>query len=470
MNNNILKRQYGLFTSICIVVGFIVGTGIFWQPARVLSYAGGDVGIGVLAWVVGGLLILPCVYMFAVMAGRYEKVHGFVDYAEAIVGCRYGYAAGWFFCVMYQTAGYALIAYISATFTATVAGHENTTNSAFVFFIAAFYMVMTFGMNYLAPKIPMRLNIGTTIARLVPLFAIGTVGVVIGLATNESAALSSASQLLSTQSVAGQSVGVSAETNFLGAIFATVFAYNGWQAAAAFNSEVKNSKRNFPIALLLGFVVVMVIYVLYFIGVTTAGDAYALMGNAPLGTRAAFSNVFGAAAGNILMVFIIISGLGILNMCCMGMSRGMYAIARRGIGPLPHRMVVLDAQTNVPTTSMVACVALSFLWLMVLYGNNHAWFSIAGEPFNFRLQDFYNMLFFILLIPIFTGFFIKNRRDKTIHIFNRFIAPFFGIGGAGFLVYALAQVNYIHAAIYVLTFVVLMLVGFLFIGRKKNEG
>ena len=49
---NILKRQYGLFVSICIVVGFIVGTGIFWRPGRVLYEAGGNMWLGVLAWVV----------------------------------------------------------------------------------------------------------------------------------------------------------------------------------------------------------------------------------------------------------------------------------------------------------------------------------------------------------------------------------------------------------------------------------
>ncbi|MCL2528124.1 MAG: APC family permease [Defluviitaleaceae bacterium] len=459
---NILKRQYSLFVAICVVVGFIVGTGIFWRPGRVLYESGGDIWLGVLAWVVGGLVIATCVYMFAVMANRYEKIHGMVDYAEAIVGERYGYLAGWFFCVMYQTAGYAIIAWISASFTATLAGHENVTNTSFVFFIAAFYMAVVFVINYLAPKLPMKLNVSTVIARLIPLVAMGTIGVVAGLIIGDGA------PIVSQATLQGISEGMAAPS-FLGAVFATVFAYNGWQAAVAFNSEINNSKRNLPIALLIGFLVVMVIYVLYFIGVVTNGDPYQLMVSNQLGTRNAFVNIFGQGASYVVLVFVIISGLGILNMCCMGMSRGMYALARRGRGPAPERMVQLDPATGVPVCSMVTCVGLSFLWMMIIYGNHNGWFGVLdGRPFRFDLPDFYNMIFFVLLIPIFIGFILRNWGSKDIGLFNRLAAPLLAAGGAGFMIFALVVSSPVHALVYAGVFVVLGLVGFGFWARHKD--
>jgi len=412
--------------------------------------------LGVLAWVVGGLVIATCVYMFAVMANRYEKIHGMVDYAEAIVGKRYGYLAGWFFCVMYQTAGYAIIAWISASFTATLAGHDNVTNTSFVFFIAAFYMAVVFVLNYLAPKLPMRLNTFTVIARLVPLVLMGTIGVVAGLVVGDGA------PVVAQATLYGISEGMAAPS-FLGAVFATVFAYNGWQAAVAFNSEINNSKRNLPIALLAGFFIVMVIYVLYFIGVVTNGDPYELMRSNQLGTRNAFVNIFGQAASYVVLVFVIISGLGILNMCCMGMSRGMYALARRRRGPAPGRMVKLDPDTGVPVCSMVTCVGLSFLWMMIIYGNHNGWFGMLdGRPFRFDLPDFYNMIFFVLLIPIFVGFIIKNLGNREIGLFNRLAAPMLAAGGAGFMIFALVISSPVHAAVYAGVFVVLGMVGFLF--------
>jgi len=417
--------------------------------------------VGVLAWVVGGLVIATCVYMFAVMAARYEKIHGMVDYAEAIVGKRYGYLAGWFFCVMYQTAGYAIIAWISASFTATLAGHENVTNTPFVFFIAAFYMVIVFVLNFLAPKLPMRLNTFTVIARLIPLVVMGTIGVVAGLLVGDGAPV---------VNMASSGVGEGmAAPSFLGAVFATVFAYNGWQATVAFNSEIKDSKRNLPIALLVGFLIVVAIYVLYFVGVVTNADPYELMRSNQLGTRNAFVSIFGRQASYVVLVFVIISGLGILNMCCMGMSRGMYALARRGRGPIPKRMVKLDEDTGVPVCSMVTCVGLSFLWMMIIYGNHNGWFGMLdGRPFRFDLPDFYNMIFFLLLIPIFIGFVIRHRRDREVRLFNRFFAPMLAAGGAGFMIFALISSSPIHAAVYAGVFVVLGAIGFLF-WRNVNE-
>jgi len=453
MEKNILKRQYSLPVAICVVVGFIVGTGIFWRPGRVLYESGGNMWTGVLAWIIGGLVISTCVYMFAVMAKKYEKVHGMVDYAEAIVGKEYGYLAGWFFCVMYQTAGYAIIAWISASFTATLAGHDNVTNTSFVFFIAAFYMAVVFVMNYLAPKLPMRLNNFTVVARMIPLVLMGTIGVVLGHFMGEGATVAT--------NVTGIGEGMAAPS-FLGAIFATVFAYNGWQAAVAFNSEIKDSKRNLPIALLGGFLIVMAIYVLYFIGVVTAGDPYELMVSNQMGTRNAFANLFGQQASYVVLVFVIISGLGILNMCCMGMSRGMYALARRGKGPIPKRMVQLDPETGVPVCSMVTCVGLSFLWMMVIYGNHNGWFgTLDGRAFRFDLPDFYNMIFFVLLIPIFIGFFIRNFNNQEIGVFNRIIAPLLAAGGAGFMIFALVSSSLIHAIVYGVVFAVIAIVGFL---------
>jgi len=446
-NNNILKRQHGLFVSICFVVGFIVGTGIFFLPGRVLYEVGGDLRLGILAWLIGGLMIASCVYMFSILAGRYEKIHGFVDYSEAIVGEKYGYLAGWFFAVMYQPAGYAIIAWITSGFTATLAGITNADEIYFPFrfFISAFFMVAAFIMNYLAPGIPVKFNVVTTIARMIPLVLMGTIGVVIGLIIGGD----SPHTQTYTQSAEGASL--------FAAISATAFAFNGWQAALAFNSEVKDSKRNFPIAFITGFGLIILVYLLYFIGVVLAspdGGATMMQGggaNFAQGTHAAFSNVFGDAAGTLLVGFMIISGLGILNACCLGMSRAMYSLARRGRGPMPHRMVQLDQATNVPNNSMVMAFGISFLWLFVIFANVN-WFG----NFSFSLPDFYNFSFFALLIPIFICFMIKQ---KDLSKFKRFVAPLLATGGASFMYATYWIGSALHASVYTATFIILALIG-----------
>jgi len=461
-NKNVLKRQHGLFVSICFVVGFLVGTGIFFLPERVLYEVDGHVGLGVAAWVIGGLMIAPCVYMFSVFAGKYEKIHGFVDYSEVIVGKRFGYLAGWFFAVMYQPAGYAIIAWITSGFTATVAGmaRGDEIYLPFRFFISAFFMAATFFMNYFAPKVPVRFNVATTIARMIPLVLMGTVGVVAGrLAGGGSYVIfpEGAERVFLTP--------LGHNASLFAAISATAFAFNGWQAALAFNTEVKDSKRNFPIALMLGFGMIIVVYVLYFIGVTTASPAASGMmmqgggDNFAQGTHTAFRSIFGSAGG-VLVGFMIISGLGILNACCLGMSRAMYSLGRRGVGPMPERMAELDATTNVPNNSMVMAVGIGFAWLFVIFANQAGWFG----SFSFSLPDFYNFSFFALLIPIFICFAAKV---KDVHPVKRFLVPAIATGGAGFMFATYWIGSHTHAIVYTITFVALAIIGFAFRRAKK---
>ena len=459
----VLKRQHGLFVTVCFVVGFLVGTGIFFLPGRILYEVDGNITLGVAAWVIGGLMIAPCVFMFSRFAARYENMHGFVDYAEAIVGRRYGYLAGWFFAVMYQPAGYAIIAWITSGFTATLVGM--TPGSAeylpFRFFISAFFMAMTFVVNYLAPKVPVKFNVATTVARMIPLVLMGTVGVVIGLIINRSQTpiyymFAAPPEVIESLNLFGNARGYA---SLFAAISATAFAFNGWQAALAFNTEVKDSKRKFPIALMGGFGLVIVVYVLYFIGITNASQESTMLimqgggGNFAQGTRNAFEHIFGRAGG-WLVIFMIISGLGILNACCLGMSRAMYALAKRGTGPMQDRMGELDAKTNVPNNSMVMAVGIGYVWLFVIFANTMGWFG----DFSFHLPDFYNYSFFGLLVPMFLLYAI---REKGLHPVKRIIFPLIAMAGAVFMftTYWLGSAQ--HATVYSISFILLALVGYI---------
>ena len=449
MENNVLKRQYGIFISFCFVVGFIVGTGIFFLPGRILYEAGGSIWLGVSAWIIGGLMIAPCVYMFSKFAGHYEKVHGFVDYAEVIVGRKYGYLAGWFFAIMYQPAGYAIIAWITSGFILSLIEMDR-------FLVASFIMAITYFINYFAPKIPIKFNVISTVLRLIPLIVMGIVGLIVTLfGLNNNVAHSNPISGL--------------ETNLFAAISATAFAFNGWQAALAFNSEIKDSKKKFPMALMLGYTAVAIVYILYFIGIATIGDSTELANeggaNFAHATHSAFQNIFGEGASNILVVFMIISGLGILNACCLGMGRAMYSLGRRNLGPSPRRMAKLDDVTQLPNNSMTLAFGISFLWLLVIFAN------IYWLPFNFSLPDFYNFSFFGLIIPIFIFYMIKQSISCKIKSpkaqTKKFIAPVLAILGAGFMFSSYWLGNLTSTLVYVILFIILASIGFIFYRKEE---
>ena len=81
-----LKKKYGLLTAICMVIGIVVGSGVFFKAEAILNYTGGNLKLGILAWVIGGVVMIIAAYTFSILATKYERVNGVVDYAEAAVG------------------------------------------------------------------------------------------------------------------------------------------------------------------------------------------------------------------------------------------------------------------------------------------------------------------------------------------------------------------------------------------------
>lgn len=114
---NKLERKYGLFTAICMVVGIVIGSGVFFKAQVILQKTGGDLPLGILAWVIGGIIMLCNILAFSYMAQKYEKVNGIVDYAEAMVGRGYAYYMGWFITTVYYPSMTGVLCWLSARYT-----------------------------------------------------------------------------------------------------------------------------------------------------------------------------------------------------------------------------------------------------------------------------------------------------------------------------------------------------------------
>ena len=74
--SNKLERKFGLFTAICMVVGIVIGSGVFFKAQTILEKTGGDMPLGILAWIIGGAIMLVCLLTFSQMGQRYERVNG----------------------------------------------------------------------------------------------------------------------------------------------------------------------------------------------------------------------------------------------------------------------------------------------------------------------------------------------------------------------------------------------------------
>ena len=119
MSNNAteMKKELGMGAAMATVVGCVIGSGVFFKAQAILTKTGGDMPLAILAWLIGGAIMLVNLLSFAFMSQKYERVNGMVDYAEATVGKRYGYMMGWFVATIYFPAMTAALAWLSARYT-----------------------------------------------------------------------------------------------------------------------------------------------------------------------------------------------------------------------------------------------------------------------------------------------------------------------------------------------------------------
>ena len=461
-----LERKYGLFTAICMVVGTVIGSGVFFKAQTVLEKTQGNMLLGIAAWIITGLLLIICSTMFSVMATKYEKVNGVVDYAEATCGTTYGYYLAWFMTNIYYPAMTGVLAWVTARYLGVIFGWSLV--SAEVMTLASLFLIGTYALNAFSPKLAGKLQVSATIIKLIPIFLMAIVGTIVGTAngtlpTNFSGAVDALS-------------GGNAASGLFGAVVATVFAYEGWIVATSINAELKNPKKNLPIALVLGALIIVAAYVLYFVGVGGGATVADLM-NPDRGAPVAFTNVFGKVGGILLNICIVISCLGTLNGLMVASTRGMYSMAARNQGPKPKMFNQVDESTNMTTNSSIWGLLVCCLWMVYFYGANltSGWFGL----FNFDSSELPIVTIYGMYIPIFI---MWMKKEKEMGAFKRFILPVIAIVACLFMIFAAVYAHgitpYLAAKeagsfsfpvlFYLIIYVVIMVIGGLVKDQKKK--
>ncbi|HBB28698.1 MAG TPA: amino acid permease, partial [Clostridiales bacterium] len=164
---NGLKKKYGLITAIAMVVGIVIGSGVFFKAEKILTATGGNLPLGILAWIMGGAIMIICAYTFSIMATKYEYVNGIVDYAEVTIGKKYAYYVGWFMATIYYPTLTSVLAWVSARYTCVLFGFNIVGGEAMV--ISCFYLIASYAINSLSPIIAGKFQVSTTIIKLIPL-------------------------------------------------------------------------------------------------------------------------------------------------------------------------------------------------------------------------------------------------------------------------------------------------------------
>ena len=458
-----LQNLYGLLTAICMVVGIVIGSGVFFKAQTILQKTGGNMPLGILAWIIGGVIMLTCLLAFSVMAQKFEKVNGIVDYAEACVGSKYAYYVGWFLTIIYYPCLTSVLSWLSARYTlvfitsiapdfpllglGAAAGAETVLGPECMA-LAMFYMCCAYAVNALSPKLAGKLQVSTTIIKLIPLFLMAVVGIIVGLANGT----------LANNFNTLADVGTTSTNPLFASVCATAFAYEGWIIATSINAELKDAKKNLPRALVIGAIIIIATYIFYYVGVAGGATNQELIDS---GATVAFINVFGNVLGNILNLFIAISCIGTMNGLMLGCVRGLYSIAVRGRGPAPHVFSQIDKETNMPHNSAIVGLLLCGFWGLYFFLANLA--GTWSGPFVFDSSELPIITIYMLYLPIFIMW-IKKATDES--AMRRYVLPLLAICGSLFMIYASIMGHGIACFWYLIVFAAVMAVGFAFSKEK----
>ena len=449
-----MEKRYNLLTAVAMVVGTVIGSGVFFKAEVVLKNTGGNLMIGVLSWLIMGAVMLICTYTFGIVAGNYEGADGLVAFTRASCGKTYAYYVGWFMTVVYYPTLTSVLCWLPARYLGVLIGGEvwGDPTSAPVMTLSIVFMVVTYTMNALAPKMAGKFQISTTAIKLVPLGLMAIVGTVVGLTNGQIT--------YNFTNIVDPSVAPTA--GLFAGVVALSFAYEGWICATSIGSELKDAKRNLPRALVIGAIIVVAVYVAYYIGLAGALDSAVMMENGQEGAKLAFQNIFGKVGGAAIFVFVVVSCWGTCNGLTMSVCRGMYDLAVDSDSDKLKMFKNIDPSTGMPTNSTVVGLLVTGLWLVYFYGANLAptgWFG----KFCFDSSELPIITLYLLYIPIF----LKLMSLKNLNGFNRYLMPALAIVSSLFMCFACIYTYRMKVVFYLIVFAAIMLLGALLKGKKN---
>ena len=467
--DNKMEKRYGLPTAISMVIGIVIGSGVFIKGGKVLSLTGGNMLQGIAVVGIVGLICIICSLVFAELGSRYEKVNGVVDYAEVALGPNYAYYVGWFVTTIYTPALSSILAFFAAMmflqlFGISAIDFATGTINPVAIGVGAGFLMFGYGINALSPKLAGRLQVGMTVIKLIPLLLMGIVGTIVGLANGTT--MEVLNYVKSAEYVAVDGAG------FFKAIVGFAFAYEGWILATSINAELKDAKRNLPLALTIGAFVTIVIYALYIFSMSAIGDVNTIIATWPFGEtlpRIAFSKIFGNVVGTVVYVFVTVACLGTMNGLIMASCRGMYSLSSRGMGPAPQFFGHVDDQNNFVIKSSVFGMMTGGFWyawtVMMwmggpgMFGQVHSCEWLAWEPDEIGIICLY-----VMYIPMMIGLMVKA---KDLGFVRRFLLPGLGLLCCLFFAYAIWNgYGWKQCVGFLIFFLVVEFIGYLF----KNGG
>ncbi len=327
-----LKRQLGLFDSTMVMVGIIIGSGIFVTTGIMAKYIP-STGLLLLAWIVGGLLTLAGALTYAELGAAMPEAGGQYVYLREAYGPMAAFLFGWVLFLVYMTGGIAGLALAFAEYfgkffpslsieSIIFSKPVKIFSISFQFSISAGQLVgvavillLSF-FNYIGVIFGKLIQNFFTVIKIGMVTAIIVLGFAVGKGTAPNLTLNPGGWSFS-QMIFGFGL----------ALVAVTWAYDGWNNVNFVAGEIKNPKRNLPRALILGTIGVTVLYVLINYIYLYALPMNKIIGEVKIAEQATTS-LFSESIGGLISAVVLISIFGSINGSILAGPRVYYAMAR----------------------------------------------------------------------------------------------------------------------------------------------
>ena len=447
------EKHYGLTTAITMIVGICIGSGIFFKADSILAMTGGSVPLGVLVLSLGAFSIIFGSISLTEMSVRTNKNGGIIAYFEDFISPQWANGFGWFQTFLYMPSINVVVSWAAGIYTLIFLNLPNTLEMQVL--IGTFYLVFFYVLNFVSLNLGGKFQIITTYVKLVPLIGIALVGL---FWTKEVPPLAEGMVAVPRTDVGW---------GWLAALVPVAFSYDGWPIATTITNEIGDAKRKMPIALTVGPLIVLAVYVTYFLGLTTIlGPDYVLSA----GNRAVYAVgevLLGANGGQIITLFVIISVLGVVNGVTLGTLRLPQALATKGMIPGSAEIAQIDEKRQLSVGSFKVSLTTALLWMVVHYFTQKTGILKSGD-----ISEIAIVFGYICYLVLFVKTMMMYRQGEIKSIFKGLVAPILAIFGSLIIVVGGLISNPFYGSISLLICFFFCLAGFSYYSyaaRRKQD-
>ncbi|APQ97949.1 APC family permease [Clostridium botulinum] len=408
-----LQKNLGLFDAIAIVIGMVIGSGIFFKPAIVFKNAGSPM-LGILAWLVGGLITIASGLTIAEIAAAIPKTGGIFVYIKELYGEKFAFLLGWVQSIVYipgSAAALSIILSIQITsFIPLTAIEQKVLAIVFIIFIMI--------LNIISTKLVSKMQGIISIAKLIPIIAIIALGFIKGTAKGDILNISSSSTV----------------SGFGAALLGTLWAYDGWISVGNMAGELKNPKKDLPRSIIIGLGTTIVVYVLINLALINIMPMSAIITSEKPASDAAVV-LLGSTGAKIISAGILISIFGALNGYLMTGVRIPLAMSQDRSIPFSKYFSKVHEKSGTPVNAFIFETVLACLY--VLSGS----FNVLTDLVMFVLW-----LFFTMAVA---GIFVLRTKFK--HLDRPYkvplypLVPLIGIIGSSYIIISTLITNTFYA-------------------------